>query len=50
LELGAVGATQGLEPDWQICPTVGFPLATPFTNQDTAVSAVLVRVAAKGAR
>jgi hypothetical protein len=50
LELGEVGATHGLEPDWQISPTVELPFATPFTSQDTVVSAVLVRVAAKDVR
>ena len=41
---------QGLEPDWQICPTVGLPFAAPLTNQETAVSDVLVRVAPKDVR
>jgi hypothetical protein len=49
-ELGPVGEMQGLEPGWQICPTVGFPFGIPFTSQDTAVSDVLVSVAAKNAR
>ena len=39
-----------MEPDWQICPTVELPFVTPFTSQDTAVSAVLARVAAKEVR
>ena len=39
-----VGARQGLDACWQICPTVAFPFAIPFTLQLTDVSEVLVTV------
>jgi hypothetical protein len=49
-EPGTDGEAHGLEPDWQICPTVELPFGTPFTSQNRAVSAVLFRVAVKDVR
>ncbi len=44
---GPVGAAHGFEPTWQICPTVGLPLAVPLTVQLTPVLEVPVTVADK---
>jgi hypothetical protein len=44
VELAPLGATQGLDACWQICPTAVFPLAIPFTLQVTDVSEVLITV------
>ena len=42
------GATQGFEPDWQICPTAALPLDTPFTSHVTVRSEVFVSEADTG--
>ena len=43
-EAGTGGATHGTVAGWQIWPRIVFPLATPFTDQLTAVFEVFVTV------
>ena len=49
-ELAPLGARQGMEPCWQICPTNAFPFAMEFTLHVTDVSAELVTVGASVTR
>ena len=43
-EAGPVGAMHGTVAGWQIWPRIVFPLATPFTDQLTAVFEAFVTV------